>query len=166
MSDAAAVSVGLPAIGPLCDALLDASDRFASMLRQVRDPTVPAIGVWNIGETAAHASSSHAHFLAIARGDPVEVEDYDDIAESNARALAADPERDPQVLADRLARGEREFVSYVRGVEGDPLVEPFVGMKVPQSTVAAIELGEILVHGSISPGRPGCRGGSSRIRPL
>jgi uncharacterized protein (TIGR03083 family) len=143
--DAVATRPGLAA--ELCGYLSEASSAFAAMLRGVRDPEVPAIGEWNAGEAAAHASNSSRHFLATLRGDAIEREEYDRIAESNARALADDPERDPRRLADRLEHGERELVAFVHDTDGDPLVEPFAGIQVPVSTVLAIELGELLVHG-------------------
>ena len=40
----------------------------AAVMRQVRDPAVRAVGVWSIGETAAHVSGSSGYFLAAARG--------------------------------------------------------------------------------------------------
>ena len=131
---------------PLCDALLDTSSALAAVMRQVRDPTVRAVGVWSIGETAAHVSGSSRYFLAAARGEGV-LERLDDVDRSNAQALATDPERDPGRLADRLETGERALVGFARQVEGDPAVHPFEGVEVPLSTLLAIELGELLVHG-------------------
>ena len=100
---------------PLCDALLDTSSALAAMMRQVRDPTVRAVGVWSIGETAAHVSGSSRYFLAAARGEAV-LERLDDVDRSNARALATDPERDPGRLADRLETGEQALVGFARQV--------------------------------------------------
>lgn len=51
------------------------------------------------------------------------------------------------MLADRLEAGAKELVRYARTVEGNPIVEPFIGVQVPLSTLLAIELAEVLVHG-------------------
>jgi len=134
-------------IGLLCDALGRASERFTTMLRLDPDPSARAIGVWTVGETAAHVSSSPAYFLAVARGEVAEPEVLDDLGRSNAERLAADPERGPRVLAQRVERGEEELSSYARTADGDPLVRPFAGVDVPLSSVLAIELSELLVHG-------------------
>lgn len=142
-----AVIASPPSIERLCDSLLGASGRLATMLRRGPDPSAPSIGVWTLGETAAHVSSSSAYFLAVARGQVIEPEDLDHVDRSNAAGLAADPERMPGVLADRLEQGEEELVSYARSVDGDPIVRPFVGVDLPLSSVLAIELGELLVHG-------------------
>ena len=136
-----------PPIDGLCDALHRASGRLTGLLRQDPDPSAPAIGVWSVGETAAHVSHSPTYFLAVARGEATEPEALDDVARSNADVLAADPERRPRVLADRLERAGEELVSFARSLDGDPVVRPFAGVDVPVSSVLAIELGELLVHG-------------------
>jgi uncharacterized protein (TIGR03083 family) len=142
-----AAGTSSPSVAPLCDSLVAASGRLATMLRRDPDPSAPSIGVWTLGETAAHVSSSSAYFLAVARGQVVEPEDLDHVDRSNAARLAADPERTPRILADRLEQGEEELVAYARSVDGDPIVRPFVGVDLPLSSVLAIELGELLVHG-------------------
>lgn len=136
-----------PIVARLCDALLRASDRLVRSLRTDPEPSARAIGTWTVGETAAHASWSPTYFLAVARGEMTEPHAIEDVARNNAEVLATDPERRPRVLADRLERGDEELVSYVRTLEGDPILRPFEGVDVPLSTVLAVELGELLVHG-------------------
>lgn len=133
-------------VTPLCDVLLDTSSGLAAVMRQVTDPTVRAVGVWSIGETAAHVSGSSRYFLAAARGDGP-LERLDEVDQANAQALATDLERDPRQLADRLGTGEQALVGFARKADGDPAVHPFVGVQVPLSALLAIELGELLVHG-------------------
>jgi uncharacterized protein (TIGR03083 family) len=130
----------------LCDALLGTAAALAAVMRQVTDPTVRAVGVWSIGQTAAHVSGSSRYFLAAARGDGV-LERLNEVDQANAQALATDPERDPRQLADRLETGEHALVAFARQTDGDPAVHPFEDVEVPLSTLLAIELGELLVHG-------------------
>ncbi len=129
-----------------CDALVVSRARLSAVMRQVTDPSATAVGTWTIGETAQHLSGSAEYWLAAIRGD-TDLERLDEVAASNARALAANPERDPRVLADRLDRGEDALVAFARQVDGDPTIAPFVGAEMPLSTVLGLELGELLVHG-------------------
>ena len=118
----------------------------SGLMRQVTDPARPAVGFWTIGETARHVAGSPEYFLGVARGDRVP-ERLDEVAAGNARALAEDPERDPRILVTRYEQGIRELAGYAGTVTGDPMAEPFAGVRVPLSTVLAVELGETLVHG-------------------
>jgi uncharacterized protein (TIGR03083 family) len=136
---------GAPAVASLCDALEAVSARLAALMRTIEDPSPPAVGVWTIGETAAHVSGSGSALLRALRGGPPER--VDDLAAANARALAGFPERDPRRLADRLESGDAELVAHARRIGGDPLTRPFEGVDVPLSAVLSIELGELLVHG-------------------
>jgi uncharacterized protein (TIGR03083 family) len=135
-----------PVNGTVRDALASAGAQFTQMLRRVTDPSRPAIGNWNIGETAAHAASSPPFFLAVARG-ATEPGALAEVAVNNATFLAADHERNPAVLAERYSAGERALLAHVDGVGGDSVVEAFRGVEVPLSTLLAVELGEVLVHG-------------------
>lgn len=138
---------GSPSIGRLCDALEAASARFVALLRSEPDPSAHAIGTWSVGETAAHVSMSGGYFLAVLRGEMDDPEVIDENAENNARYLATHPERRPSVLADLAEANDGALVAHARTLEGDPIVEPFAGAKVPASSALAVELGEVLVHG-------------------
>jgi hypothetical protein len=127
-------------------ALTEAGSAFASMLRRVKDPDRPAIGVWTVGETAAHAAHSPEYFLEAAQGTAT-LAALDDVADHNAEFLSDHPERDPYVLADRFELNELALTTYAGTLDGDPDVEVFDGVVVPMSTLLAVELGEVLVHG-------------------
>ena len=127
-------------------ALAEASAGFAEVLRRVPDASVPAVGEWSIGETAAHVAASGPFLLAVARGSE-EPTDLGEVAAHNAGLLAGDPERDPAVLADRIEAAEAEFAAYLASVEGDPEIMVFRGVRAPLSTLVAVAAGELLVHG-------------------
>ena len=133
-------------IDSLSRALTEAGNDFASMLRRVHDPDRPAIGSWTVGETAAHVARSAEYFLEAAKGEATLVA-LDDVADHNAEFLTDNPERDPHVLADRFEDNELALLTYVGSLDGDPVVEVFDGVVVPMSTLLAVELGEVLVHG-------------------
>jgi uncharacterized protein (TIGR03083 family) len=126
--------------------LTEAGNDFASMLRQVRDSNRQAIGTWTVGETAAHVARSAEYFLEAAKEETTLVA-LDDVADDNAEFLADNPERDPHVLADRSEDNELALTTYVESLDGDPAVEVFDGVVVPMSTLLAVELAEVLVHG-------------------
>lgn len=128
------------------DALLRYADQTAMTLGQVVDPTAPAIGVWNIAETAAHLALSSPYFLQAARGQ-AELEDLDDNATLTVGAVANEPERDLRQLAQRIVEGESALVAHARECRGDPSVTPFQGISVPLSALLGVELGELIVHG-------------------
>ncbi len=135
-----------PTVPQLCDTLLATSSALATLMRQVSDPTPNAVGVWSLGETAAHVSRSAIYFLGAASGDGA-LERLGELGPASTQMLARDRERDPRNLADRLESGERALVEFAQGVLGDPPVHPFEGVEVPLSTLLGIELGELLVHG-------------------
>jgi hypothetical protein len=116
------------------------------MLRRVKDPGRPAIGSWTVGETAAHAAHSPKYFLEAAQGTAT-LAAIDDVAVHNAEFLSNDPERDPHALADRFEDNELALTTYAEALDGDPVVEIFDGVVAPMSTLLAVELGEVLVHG-------------------
>ncbi len=99
------------AAGQLCSALVDHLGPFAALLRQIRDPSPLAVGTWTIGDTARHVAGSADRILATLRGQAAP-ERLDEVDAENARALAADPERDPCVLAARFAQGEAALIRH------------------------------------------------------
>ncbi len=126
--------------------LEEAGERFATLLRQVTDTSLPAIGVWNVGETAAHVAISGGFFRGVARGERTP-EAMEEVAEHNARFLAGDPERDPLVLAERFEENERRLIEEFGHLADDPTLELFRGLVVPTSSMLGVELGEVLIHG-------------------
>ncbi|MCJ7779345.1 MAG: maleylpyruvate isomerase N-terminal domain-containing protein, partial [Acidimicrobiia bacterium] len=133
-------------VDSLSRALTEAGNDFASMLRRVRDPDRAAIGSWTVGETAAHVARSAGYFLEVARGETTPIA-LDDVADHNDEFLAGNPERDPHVLADRFENDELALLTYAGSLDSDASVELFDRVVVPVSTLLAVELGEVLVHG-------------------
>lgn len=131
-----------------CIALLRYSEQVATTLARVPDPTVPAVGVWNVAETAAHLAMSSPYFLQTVLGT-AELEDiaHDASAAAHVDAVASEPERDLGRLAQRIVEGEAALVARARRCSGDPPVAPFQGISVPLSAVLGVELGELIVHG-------------------
>lgn len=121
--------------------------RLSQLLRGVKTPYTNAIGVWDVGETAAHVAHCYEGFLAMAQGTYGVLPGLDEIGGANAAYLVENRERDPDVLADQVEVGAKEFVGYMGSVVGDPLVRWFGDTQVPRSAMAGVLLGEVLVHG-------------------
>ena len=135
-----------PSVEALCSALTASAERLSALMRRVVDPSPRAVGTWTIGETAQHVSGAPEYFLAAARGE-AEPRRLDAADAGNAHDLAVNPERNPQILADHLGRGEQALTAYARDADGDPPVCPYAGVEVPLSALLGVALGEVLVHG-------------------
>ena len=82
--------------------------RASLLMRATTHPDRTAIGTWSVAETANHLSHCYPSFIDAFQGTfSVAAEDVD---EHNAEVLAADPERDLDVLADRVEAGSREYL--------------------------------------------------------
>jgi hypothetical protein len=74
-----------------------------------------------------------------------------DVADHNADFLADNPERDAHVLADRFENDGLALLTYAGSLDSEVAVELFDRVVVPVSTLLAVELGEVLVHGGPIP---------------
>lgn len=123
---------------------------FVRLVRQSADvrPVGPAVGTWTPGDVASHVRlvvEVDTDALAGRRlpGTPLRPPA---VAAMNDAALAADPERDMGVLADRIEALLAEFLT----VSGAPVSEEVTwlgGARLPASAVACHLLEELLVHG-------------------
>lgn len=129
-------------------ALREVAGRLVALVRSVPDTGVVAVGTWTVGEVAAHLSHTfRADADAIAgRPVPEAVVTKAGIAEGTARLLAEDGERDPVVLADRIAALAAEF-DDVASRPRSGMVEWLQGLRLPPSMAACHLLNECLVHG-------------------
>ena len=119
--------------------------RASLLLRSATKPDKKAIGIWSVAETANHLSHCYPSFIDAFHGTFTAAPE--DVDAHNAEALAADPERDLDVLANRIETGMHEYLEIAGKFDGDELVDFFTGMLVPASGVTATLLGEALVHG-------------------
>ena len=119
--------------------------RASLLLRAATKPDKKAIGIWNVAETANHLSHCYPAFIDAFHGTFTAAPE--DVDAHNAEVLAEDPERDLDVLANRIETGMHEYLEIAGKFEEDDLVDFFTGMLVPGSGVTATLLGEALVHG-------------------
>ncbi|MBB6380307.1 hypothetical protein BKA01_007582 [Pseudonocardia eucalypti] len=129
-----------------------------ALVRSVPDTNSASVGTWTVGDVAAHLSHSFRADTDAIAGKPVPqaVVTKAGIAEATAKLLAEDRERDPAVLADRIAALAGEF-DDVASRSRSATVEWLQGARLPPSAVAGHLLVECLVHGhdiAKAAGRP------------
>lgn len=130
---------------PLLTAVEKTAFRMSLLLRAATKPEKKAIGRWTVAETANHMAHCYPSFMDAFRG--TFTVGVDEVDAHNDEVLAGDPERDLEVLADRVEKGAREYLALAGGFEEAAPVDFFTGIRVPASAVTATLLGEALVHG-------------------
>lgn len=126
------------------------------LVRRIPNPAAPSLGSWTVADVAAHLSHVFRFDIDAIAGHPVPdaVVTAPGMAELNAKLLADDGDRDPAVLADRLAALADGFDDVA--VEA-PHVDWLQGVPLPPSVVAGHVLEECLIHGhdiAAATGRP------------
>jgi uncharacterized protein (TIGR03083 family) len=136
-----------------------AAERTVDLVRSIRDPATPMRGSdWTVGEAAAHLAVVARAFAATTAGRPVapagvapDLDDFHErLAQVNARALAAAPDPDPALLADRLGDGIAAFLRAAAERPAEDLVAtPWYGRGVScrLDTLTCLAIGEVVVHG-------------------
>ena len=145
------------AYGPTLNALRHAVARSTDLWRHIDRPDAPAPGLtWTAAETAAHvvgdlrdytqALTRHANGYMTHANRPTESPSRLS-AKVNARHLEEVPERNLHRLADMLEVAADAYLNAA--VAADPTVEIATpnGLVIGPSTMAALLLGEQLIHG-------------------
>jgi hypothetical protein len=106
---------------------------------------------WSAGEVAAHLVADLREHTARLAGGGMVVRDGANPtvrgAEANRRQLAADPERRPAVLAAAVEAAAADFAAAIVSVPAYEPIETANAVPMDPPTLAAILLGEQLVHG-------------------
>ncbi|MFG2027765.1 maleylpyruvate isomerase N-terminal domain-containing protein [Streptomyces sp. NPDC048825] len=141
-----------------CAALRDVVPSLVTLVRSVPDADSVSVGAWTVGDVAAHLSHVFRFDTdALAgRSVPQATVTPTGMAEVNAKMLAEDGERDPAVLADRIATLANEF-NDVASRSRAATVDWLQGVRLPPSAVACHLLEECLIHGhdiATATGRP------------
>ena len=134
-----------------------ATNQLCAVLRSASDPDVRAVGTWTVRDVGAHLASGVPLYTGIVRGEGSTYTRLDRIAELNASGITAITNRDRKTLADQIESAVAEFITAVRTTPGDPKVAYHAGILLPVSSVTAILLGEMLIHGydiAQASGRP------------
>jgi hypothetical protein len=145
------------AYGPTLNALRDAVARSAGLWRRVANPDSPAPGLaWTAAETAAHvvgdlrdytqALTRYANGYMTHPNRPTD-SPWRLSALVNARHLEEVPERDLHRLADMLQTAAETYLNAAVNVEPTVAIPTPNGLVITPATMAALLLGEQLIHG-------------------
>jgi Mycothiol maleylpyruvate isomerase N-terminal domain/SCP-2 sterol transfer family len=145
------------AYGPTLNALRAAVARSADLWRRIDKPDAPAPGlIWTAAETAAHvvgdlrdytqALTRHANGYMTHANRPTESPSRLS-AKVNARHLEEVPERNLHRLADMLESSAEAYLNVAAAADPSVEIETPNGLVIGPSTMAALLLGEQLIHG-------------------
>jgi hypothetical protein len=145
------------AYGPTLKALRGAVARSADLWRLIDKPDAPAPGLsWTAAETAAHvvgdlrdytqALTRHANGYMTHANRPMESPSLLS-AKVNARHLEEVPERNLHRLADLLESSAEAYLNAAAAADPSVQIATPNGLVVGPSTMAALLLGEQLIHG-------------------
>jgi hypothetical protein len=145
------------AYGPTLNALRDAVARSAELWRHIDKPDAPAPGLaWTAAETAAHvvgdlrdytqALTRHANGYMTHANRPTESPSRLS-AKVNARHLEEVPERNLHRLADMLEYAADAYLNVAVNVDPSVDIATPNGLVIAPCTIAALLLGEQLIHG-------------------
>lgn len=124
------------------------------------DPKI--VGDWNLLDVAVHLSQAWLAIPGLARADLSELDavvpdrgagasvarSIDQLGQVTSAAVAAEPERDPAVLADRIAERARDYLAGCAGRSPDERLPWLItGIFVPPPVFTAHLLSETVVHG-------------------
>src|SRR5437588_654757 len=146
------------------DALRDEVRRLTTLMRSITDPTIPAVGEWNIAEVAMHLSQNWmlvagqalhdvSRYKAVVPGTAEVagnsvIPDMWDNADMNARGLKSDSERNLAVLVDRIEQRAQEYLGECAGHSPDePCQWTVEGTTLPMSALTCNLLNETVMHG-------------------
>jgi SCP-2 sterol transfer family len=145
-------------------ALRDEVRRVTTLMRSIADPSISAVGRWNIAEVAMHLSLNLMLVLGQTRqdvsrykavvpanfgvtGDSL-IPDMEDNAELNALGLKSDTERDLAVLADRIEQqAEEYFGECAKRSPDEPRQWTVAGTTLPLWALTCNLMSEMMTHG-------------------
>ena len=145
-------------------ALREEVARVVDLLRSVRNPDAHAVGAWTVAEVAMHISQGWLIVPGLARRDLSDVGellpslagrhgesligDVWELAQVTALGVRSDPERDLNVLADRIeARAAAFFAEAAARAAQERRAWLVEGTSLPLPTFTCHLLNEAIVHG-------------------
>lgn len=139
-------------------------ERVVRLLRTVTNPDAPALGPWRVADVAMHLSQVWVAVPGLANRDlsgvhavlpdleattgTSMIRDLWDLGDLTQRGVQADSERDPSVLAGRIATRARDYLGNLpRSSSGDRRAWMVEGTEVALPTLTCHLLNETIVHG-------------------
>ena len=123
--------------------------RLTALIRSIKRPTAPAVGVWNVGDVAVHVAHAWERLSALAGDEATSpIDDVWQLADFTTSLVQGDPERDMHAVAGRIDAAAAKFLDMLGTSSGDDLSPWLIaGIKVPIQMFACHLLNESLVHG-------------------
>lgn len=129
-------------------AVADVAGRFTTMLRSVGQPDAPAVGTWNLTDTAVHVSHVIDGLTAVTQGGGGLLEDVWGFTRLTAAMVEGETERNLVAIAARIDASIATFLTLMHDAPEDgPRTWVVRGVVFPLSTVTCHVLNELLVHG-------------------
>ncbi|HEV3400749.1 MAG TPA: maleylpyruvate isomerase N-terminal domain-containing protein [Acidimicrobiales bacterium] len=130
------------------EAVATVGPRVSGLLRTARHPNVPALGEWDLTDTAVHLSLSADALCALVEGAGAMLTDLWDLGTLNKTLVEGETTRDLPRLADRIDATVTRFLTLVGDAEDDA-ARPWVveGVAAPLSMLTCQMLNELVVHG-------------------
>ncbi len=130
------------------EAVATVGPRVSTLLRSVRHPDAPALGEWNLTETAVHLSLSADALCAMVQGAGALLTDLWNLGTLNKTLVEGETTRDLAEVADRIDATVARFLGLVADAKDDG-VRPWVvqGVDAPLSLLTCQMLNELVVHG-------------------
>ncbi|WP_406037281.1 maleylpyruvate isomerase N-terminal domain-containing protein [Micromonospora sp. NBC_00898] len=136
--------------GELPDEILAVATRLADLIGPLPTADIAIPGAsWTVAEAAAHLAMANELMATIAAGRPATHGDGTKagLASANAQSLTEYTERDPAVLAQRIAGQAAAFIEAARARPATDLVDTPMG-PMPLGVFSGYLLAHMLSHGS------------------
>lgn len=154
-----------PGVGALPDvdmaaarsAVAAAGGRVSSLVRSAEHPTAPAVGEWDLTDTAVHLSHALDAITAMARGGGPLIGDIGELTDLTRMLVRGEEQRDLRAVADRIDASVAGFldVAAAEGPDAKEWLTP--GTRMPMSGLVCHVLNELVVHGrdiALADGKP------------
>jgi Mycothiol maleylpyruvate isomerase N-terminal domain len=131
-------------------AIDEVAGRLIAMVTTAPDPTVrvPATPQWTVAEAFAHVGTVAPRYVQGARQEGEWVRDVGDLADLNARQLAALPGTEVPVVAEHLRAALAGLARLITGFgDRQPVFTFHGGQRIGADVALGVLLGELVVHG-------------------
>jgi uncharacterized protein (TIGR03083 family) len=139
-------------------ALATVAGRLSALIRSSTQPDAPAIGEWNVADTAVHVGNAWDVLPRLAAGEmEPPIGEVWELAAFTTGLTRAATDRDLGAIADRIDAASAAFLAAAAAAGDAPVPWLVRGVSMPMTTFVCHLLNESLVHGwdiAHAQGRP------------